>query len=138
MRVPTAAEQLRIGPLVAWTTLRGHTGAVESTGAYRSLLQQTPCEKDRVPGRNQSFISLGGDSITAIRLAARSAENGLPLTVQDVLSAATIAELGAIADSRPQAEETTAETNGEESSDLSGLSSDDLSKVITAFGDNRE
>lgn len=93
---------------------------------------------DSVPGRNQSFISLGGDSITAIRLAARSAENGLPLTVQDVLSAATIAELGAIADSRPQAEETTAETNGEESSDLSGLSSDDLSKVITAFGDNRE
>jgi len=95
---------------------------------------------DELPGRNQGFISLGGDSITAIRLAARAAEQGLPITIQDVLVAPTIHELGAIADSRPRQSDTTAETAPEDHAmgDLSGLSGDDLSRVLGAFGDDSE
>ena len=95
---------------------------------------------DELPGRNQGFISLGGDSITAIRLAARAAEQGLPITIQDVLVAPTIHELGAIADSRPRQSDTTVETASEDHAmgDLSGLSGDDLSRVLGAFGDDSE
>ena len=90
------------------------------------------------PGRNQGFIALGGDSITAIRLAARAAEAGLPVTVQDVLIAGTIAELGAIADSRPAdfLAEGAFEASVDDSADLSGLDSDELSQVLDAFGDD--
>jgi amino acid adenylation domain-containing protein/non-ribosomal peptide synthase protein (TIGR01720 family) len=54
----------------------------------------------------EGFIAQGGDSISAIRLAGRARRSGLGLTTGDVLRAATLADLLAIAgDSRAAAEE---------------------------------
>ncbi|CZS96958.1 uncharacterized protein RAG0_06072 [Rhynchosporium agropyri] len=44
-------------------------------------------------GRNQSFISLGGDSILAMVVGARCLDNDISLRVQDILKYGTIAEL---------------------------------------------
>ncbi|HEY2575704.1 MAG TPA: methyltransferase, partial [Streptosporangiaceae bacterium] len=51
-------------------------------------------------GVNDSFVELGGDSIAAIRLAARARDAGLVLMVRDVLEHPAIAEL-ALAAGRP-------------------------------------
>lgn len=51
-----------------------------------------------VPGRHDGFLALGGDSITAVRLAARATEVGLALGTADVVRAGTIAELADTAD----------------------------------------
>ncbi|KAH6703127.1 hypothetical protein BKA61DRAFT_740198 [Leptodontidium sp. MPI-SDFR-AT-0119] len=44
-------------------------------------------------GRNQSFLSLGGDSILAMLVGARCNDRNLSLSVQDILKYGTIAEL---------------------------------------------
>ncbi|KAK9670797.1 hypothetical protein K7432_017451, partial [Basidiobolus ranarum] len=44
-------------------------------------------------GRNDSFFSLGGDSIVAIKLVAAARERGYDITVQQVFENPTIAEL---------------------------------------------
>ncbi|KAH7388999.1 hypothetical protein BKA64DRAFT_711107 [Cadophora sp. MPI-SDFR-AT-0126] len=60
-------------------------------------LQQLWSEVLHIPrekvGINQSFISLGGDSILAMLVGARCNDNNLSLRVQDILKYGTIAEL---------------------------------------------
>lgn len=46
-----------------------------------------------VIGRNSSFLSLGGDSISAMQVVSRCAVVGLGLAVQDILQSRTIASL---------------------------------------------
>ncbi len=49
-------------------------------------------QRDNV-GIHDNFFSLGGDSLTAVRLAARAAQQGLYLTQNDVFRYQTVAEL---------------------------------------------
>ncbi|GAB7182189.1 peptide synthase [Kitasatospora sp. Ki12] len=49
-------------------------------------------------GIDDSFFDLGGDSITAVQLAARAVNSGLALTPQDVLTYRTAATMAAVAD----------------------------------------
>ncbi|MFE6049558.1 amino acid adenylation domain-containing protein [Kitasatospora sp. NPDC056446] len=49
-------------------------------------------------GIDDGFFDLGGDSITAVRLAARAVDSGLAITPQDVLTYRTAAALAAVAD----------------------------------------
>lgn len=44
-------------------------------------------------GVNMSFLSLGGDSVSAMKVASRSRISGIPMTVQDLLRRKTIVEL---------------------------------------------
>ncbi|KQT54861.1 hypothetical protein ASG43_04785 [Aureimonas sp. Leaf454] len=56
---------------------------------------------DRRPdeiGRTHNYFHLGGDSISAIRVATRAAAGGLPVTVRDIFETQTLAELAARAD----------------------------------------
>ncbi|EXJ85586.1 hypothetical protein A1O1_05951 [Capronia coronata CBS 617.96] len=50
-----------------------------------------------VPGdaisMEQSFVGLGGDSITAMQVSARSRENGMAITVKDILLSKTIRQI---------------------------------------------
>ena len=48
----------------------------------------------------QSFFELGGDSIAGVRVAARAQEEGLPLALQDLFRARSVAELAALIDAR--------------------------------------
>ncbi|KAJ5050965.1 uncharacterized protein L3040_002832 [Drepanopeziza brunnea f. sp. 'multigermtubi'] len=52
-------------------------------------------------GRNQSFISLGGDSILGMIVAARCNDINLQLRVQDILKYGTIAELATRTTTKP-------------------------------------
>lgn len=47
----------------------------------------------RLIGVNMSFLSLGGDSISAVKVASLSRASGIAVTVQDLLRRKTIAEL---------------------------------------------
>ncbi|CRG90971.1 hypothetical protein PISL3812_08019 [Talaromyces islandicus] len=47
----------------------------------------------RLIGVDMSFLSLGGDSISAVKVASLSRANGIAVTVQDLLRRKTIAEL---------------------------------------------
>ncbi|MER7766095.1 amino acid adenylation domain-containing protein [Kitasatospora sp. NPDC096140] len=49
-------------------------------------------------GIDDGFFDLGGDSITAVQLAARAVNSGLALTPQDVLTYRTAATMAAVAD----------------------------------------
>jgi amino acid adenylation domain-containing protein len=52
-------------------------------------------------GRMQNYFQLGGDSISAIRVATRASAGGLSLSVRDVFETATLAELaGRVPDTR--------------------------------------
>jgi amino acid adenylation domain-containing protein/non-ribosomal peptide synthase protein (TIGR01720 family) len=46
---------------------------------------------------NQSFLSLGGDSITAMQIVSRSRAEGIALRVQDILQSQTISQLALMA-----------------------------------------
>ncbi len=46
-------------------------------------------------GRTHNYFQLGGDSISAIRVATRAAADGFALSVRDVFETATLAELAA-------------------------------------------
>ncbi|RUL69472.1 non-ribosomal peptide synthetase [Dyella choica] len=52
---------------------------------------------------DDNFLALGGDSITAIELASRAKQEGLPLTVQQVFQYGNVAELAVAAASAPRA-----------------------------------
>ncbi|OJJ32580.1 hypothetical protein ASPWEDRAFT_44725 [Aspergillus wentii DTO 134E9] len=61
-------------------------------------------EADRV-GADHSFLRLGGDSIAAMRLVAAARQEGLRLTVADVLRHAQLSELAQLAQTASEAEE---------------------------------
>ena len=54
-------------------------------------------------GIHDDFFEIGGDSITAMRVAAKAQKAGLPITVRDIVASPTIAALAASV-SAPQGE----------------------------------
>lgn len=86
------------------------------------------------PSRHDDLISLGGDSISAIRLATRATDRGLPLTVRDVLEAGSIAELAVAArhaGTDGDAPDPTPEQDDD--GDLSGLDATQLGTLLEDF-----
>lgn len=54
-------------------------------------------------GTDRSFLSLGGDSISAIKIVSRSRSHGIRATVQDLLQRKTITELASLYAAEPPA-----------------------------------
>ena len=53
-----------------------------------------------LPGLDDDFFALGGDSIQSIRVAGRARDRGLPLTVRDIFEHRTVARLVAMLEAR--------------------------------------
>lgn len=76
-------------------------GAVETTGIPSTELEeqiqaiwgQALELPSRLIGVNVSFLSLGGDSISAVKVASLGRASGIGITVQDLLRRKTIAEM---------------------------------------------
>src|SRR6185503_17997788 len=64
-------------------------------GIWSTLLGHSPI------GVQDNFFTLGGDSLLAVRVVAATTQQGLPLTLQDLLSHQTIGELAPILAERP-------------------------------------
>ncbi|WP_190019749.1 non-ribosomal peptide synthetase [Streptomyces hiroshimensis] len=75
-------------------------------------------------GVHDSFFDLGGDSITALRLASRATEAGIPLTPQAVFTHKTVSEMCAHAGELPPAPE-------------AGRAADDATELVSLSGDER-
>jgi hypothetical protein len=85
-------------------------------------------------GISDNFYALGGDSISAIQIAARAVERGLPLSAVDVFEHQTVASLAACLLSRGDAEiaQASPERGGDSAPDrfsLANLDDEALSKV---------
>ncbi|MES4907743.1 MULTISPECIES: phosphopantetheine-binding protein [unclassified Streptomyces] len=48
-------------------------------------------------GPDDSFIALGGDSVTTLRLVTRAREAGLEIGIEDVFESGTVGQLAAVA-----------------------------------------
>ncbi|MEF7617022.1 amino acid adenylation domain-containing protein [Aquincola sp. MAHUQ-54] len=68
--------------------------ALRLQALWRTLLH------DRVPGLDDNFFDLGGDSIIAMQIAARASAAGLPLSPAQVFEHPTITALAAVIDAR--------------------------------------
>ncbi|CAM5685325.1 Nonribosomal peptide synthetase DhbF OS=Streptomyces griseomycini OX=66895 GN=FHS37_002626 PE=4 SV=1 [Streptomyces griseomycini] len=79
-------------------------------------------------GVDDSFFDLGGDSVTATRLAARAHRSGLALTARDIFGHKTIARLAEVArDTGPEAAAPRAES-------LVRLDADELDELEAQWG----
>ncbi|WP_235852754.1 phosphopantetheine-binding protein, partial [Mycobacterium interjectum] len=84
-------------------------------------------------GRHDEFFNLGGDSILAVRLAARARDAGLPLTPRMVFEHPVLHELAAALDAKPGAETGSHDTHHAPMS-TSGLSADELAALTSSWG----
>ncbi|MFD5450358.1 amino acid adenylation domain-containing protein [Streptomyces sp. NPDC127100] len=109
----------------------------EAAGAYRApstererILHDVFAEvlgRERI-GADDSFFDLGGDSVTATRLAARAHQTGLSLTARDIFGHKTIARLAEVArDTGPGAAAPRAES-------LVRLDADELDELEAQWG----
>ncbi|OJZ79629.1 hypothetical protein ASPFODRAFT_556722, partial [Aspergillus luchuensis CBS 106.47] len=73
------------------STLRAPTTALERQlhGLWARVLNLSP---DRI-GADDSFLRIGGDSITAVQLVAAAREEGLSLTVADIFNTPRLSEM---------------------------------------------
>lgn len=91
----TPNEKIDRAALTALTADSAPRGAGVADGSDLGQLLGLACEVlgvDRASGAD-SFIGLGGDSISAIRLASRARQAGLRVSTADVLRYRTLAEL---------------------------------------------
>ncbi|QUR69997.1 amino acid adenylation domain-containing protein [Mycobacterium spongiae] len=99
------------------------------------------------PGRDDDFVELGGDSISAMKLAAQVREAGLPLTPQLIFEHTTIKHLGVALDHAIDHGAKTGENDGaaavevvaSQPMELSGLSPRELAAVpnmLAQLGDH--
>ncbi|KAI2483727.1 Peptide synthetase [Pyrenophora tritici-repentis] len=65
------------------------------------VLDRAAADPDGV-GLDDSFFTVGGDSISAMQVMRRCRQTGLPITTQDVLSSQTIMSLASLVESRRQ------------------------------------
>lgn len=88
-------------------------------------------------GRHDEFFSLGGDSILAVRAAARARDAGLPLTARMVFEHPVLHDLAAALDARSHAETVPQEARDvhHEPMSTSGLSADELAALTVSWGD---
>ena len=87
-------------------------------------------------GRYDEFFNLGGDSILAVRVAARARDAGLPLTPRLVFEHPVLHELAAALDAKSQAE--TDPQDGQDTHyapmSTSGLSPEELAALTSSWG----
>lgn len=103
--IPDAIMQLSEIPTTPNGKLDKKALPVIKLGSAEALVQpETPMEEQLVQvfkdvlglseiGTNQHFLALGGDSIKAIRIAAKIRENGLDILVKDILQYSTIKQI---------------------------------------------
>jgi len=94
-----------------------------------------------VPGRDDDFFHLGGDSSLAVQLAARARDTGLALTARMVFEHPTLHELAAFVDATTDAGAATAGAGADTSHppmSTSGLSGDELSALTAAWSTSRD
>jgi mycobactin peptide synthetase MbtE len=88
-------------------------------------------------GRHDEFFNLGGDSILAVRVAARARDAGLPLTPRMIFEHPVLDELAAALDAKAAAE--TEDENRQAGShapmSTSGLSAEELAALTSSWGD---
>ncbi|WP_077103551.1 non-ribosomal peptide synthetase [Mycobacterium terramassiliense] len=84
-------------------------------------------------GRHDEFFNLGGDSILAVRVAARARDAGLPLTPRMVFEHPVLHELAAALDAKSDTETGSHDTHHAPMS-TSGLSADELAALTSSWG----
>jgi mycobactin peptide synthetase MbtE len=84
-------------------------------------------------GRHDEFFNLGGDSILAVRVAARARDAGMPLTPRMVFEHPVLHELAAALDAKSEAE-TEPENTHHAPMSASGLSADELATLTSTWG----
>jgi mycobactin peptide synthetase MbtE len=84
-------------------------------------------------GRHDEFFNLGGDSILAVRVAARARDAGLALTPRMVFEHPVLHELAAALDAKSGAEIALPDTRHAPMS-TSGLSADELAALTSSWG----
>lgn len=83
--------------------------------------------EERMIGRESSFLDLGGDSLTAIRLVGQARENGLPLTVALVFQCPKLLDMAAtVTKMREQLSNGHGLTNGDNDSEPLGVGAEKL------------
>ncbi|WP_156664586.1 phosphopantetheine-binding protein, partial [Mycobacterium sp. 852002-51057_SCH5723018] len=87
-------------------------------------------------GRRDEFFNLGGDSILAVRVAARARDAGLPLTPRMVFEHPVLHELAGALDAKSQAETVSQEMQDTHHAPMStsGLSADELAALTSSWG----
>ncbi|OBK44912.1 non-ribosomal peptide synthetase [Mycobacterium sp. 1081908.1] len=86
-------------------------------------------------GRHDEFFNLGGDSILAVRVAARARDAGMPLTPRMIFEHPVLHELAAALDAKSSAE-TEPENDGSHAPmSASGLSAEELAALTSSWGD---
>jgi len=84
-------------------------------------------------GRRGEFFSLGGDSILAVRVAARARDAGLPLTPRMIFEHPVLHELAAALDAESEAETVPTDKHYAPMS-TSGLAADELAALTSSWG----
>ncbi|MDT5146054.1 MAG: mycobactin peptide synthetase MbtE, partial [Mycobacterium sp.] len=84
-------------------------------------------------GRHDEFFDLGGDSILAVRVAARARDAGLPLTPRMVFEHPVLHQLAATLDARSGSESDSPDTHHAPMT-TSGLSADELAALTSSWG----
>ncbi|MFD1832209.1 amino acid adenylation domain-containing protein [Streptomyces desertarenae] len=84
-------------------------------------------------GTEDSFFSLGGDSILSVRLVSRAREQGLPLTTRDVFEHHTVAALAAALDGR-EPEQTAADGRPDPVAGPRPVSAEELAELEEELG----
>ena len=87
-------------------------------------------------GRYDEFFNLGGDSILAVRVAARARDEGMPLTPRMVFEHPVLHELAAAVDAMSEAGTDSENTHATHYAPMStsGLSADELADLTSSWG----
>jgi len=85
-------------------------------------------------GVDDNFYDLGGDSIAAIRIAARARKEGIELAAGLIFQHQTVAELATVVDVRDEEPANQADEEEVDSFTLAGLGTDDFDAIATALG----
>jgi mycobactin peptide synthetase MbtE len=90
-------------------------------------------------GRYDEFFNLGGDSILAVRVAARARDQGMLLTPRMVFEHPVLYELAAALDAESEAETGSENTQATRYAPMStsGLSADELADLTSSWGQQR-
>ncbi|WP_068176505.1 non-ribosomal peptide synthetase [Mycobacterium sp. UM_CSW] len=86
-------------------------------------------------GRHDEFFNLGGDSILAVRVAARARDAGMPLTPRMIFEHPVLHELAAALDAKSTTETEPEEGGSHAPMSTSGLSADELAALTSSWGD---
>ncbi|MEB3983443.1 amino acid adenylation domain-containing protein [Mycobacterium sp. 663a-19] len=85
-------------------------------------------------GRDDDFFDLGGDSILAVRVAARARDDGMPLTPRMLFEHPVLGEVAAALDAKLH-DETESDDTHHAPMSASGLPPDELAALTASWGD---